>query len=142
MGGFSHMKRVIFAIVFAAVLSSSTIAGEVVWRSKESGVLPIPAATVPPPAVQPLAVSYAGQRQAFHVGELVTFRPTVAGGSGRVEWWWPSSATLPPGLVFDGTTGAITGRTQVAGDYLFSVLVHDLETAETTGAVARFFIES
>lgn len=142
------MRQVIFGVALTAIMVASATSGEVVWRSSTSGVLPAPASEAPPipppptlPPVQPLAASYAGQRQAFGVGELVTLRPTVTGGSGHVEWWWPSIATLPPGLLFDTTTGGFSGRTQSPGLYHWSLVAHDLGTGERVGAVAVLIIE-
>lgn len=134
------MRRMVLGVL-AVVLMSSAALGEVVWRSATSGVLPALANAAPPVPAQPLAASYAGQRQAFGRGELVTIKPTVTGGSGRFEWWWPAISALPPGLVFNSDTGAFSGRTQAVGQYRWSVLVHDLDTGETAGAVAVLFIE-
>ncbi|WP_404943797.1 putative Ig domain-containing protein [Rhizobium ruizarguesonis] len=122
-------------------MTGSALSGEVVWRSPTTGVLPAQASAAPPVPGQPLAASYAGQRQAFGVGELVSLKPTVSGGSGRVEWWWPSIATLPAGLLFDTATGVFSGRTQSPGLYHWSLVAHDLGTGETAGAVAVLIIE-
>jgi hypothetical protein len=65
-------------------------------------------------AVVPLAIS--GTPGNATVGSAYTFTPAVTGGNGSTKGF-TFEGTLPPGMNFSSTTGAITGTPTTAGTY-------------------------
>jgi hypothetical protein len=62
---------------------------------------------------------------------------TATGGSGTYTWALVSGA-LPPGVVLDGTRGAITGTPQTSGNFAFALTATDSEgrVANASAALA------
>ena len=69
--------------------------------------------------------------------ERVVYASTLrAAGGGGAAAWSVSSGTLPPGLVLNGTTGAISGKPTAAGSFDLVVTATDTSDAANTTTAA------
>ncbi len=97
-------------------------AGGLSATSPEADVLTSSAAATP--------VSISGTPGAATVGTAYSFTPTTAGGSGTKTF--ALTGTLPPGLAFATTTGAITGTPTTAG----TTAGLNITVTDTTGSAS------
>jgi hypothetical protein len=87
--------------------------------------------------VDPLKLSPAPPTSA-EVGVAFQYTPATTGG--RPGYTFATDGSLPAGLAFDATTGAITGKPTIPGTYAFKLIVTDslglTQTADVHLAVA------
>ncbi|MQB06954.1 hypothetical protein DXT91_22950 [Agrobacterium tumefaciens] len=110
------MFKVISVVV--TVIASSATAGEIVWRSPTSGTLTAVTIPVTPPT-EPEQPAFNLHYEPLQVvaGTSVVLKP-----EGDVTGFkFSVSQPLPPGLIFDQSTGRIVGVAAVAGNHNISV---------------------
>lgn len=104
-------------LIVTLLIASSASAGEIVWRSPTTGTLPaISEPALPTEPKQPsLNLHY--EPVSASAGASVFIKPVgdVSGYSFSV------SQPLPPGLIFDQSTGRIVGVAAVAGNHDITV---------------------
>lgn len=105
------MLKLIFAAT--AMIASSASAGEIVWRSPTTGLLPAISDSAPPTEPEQPAFGIFYEPISVSAGVSVFIKPVgdVSGYSFSV------SQPLPPGLMFDPSTGRIVGVAAVTGNH-------------------------
>ncbi len=104
--------------IAAILIASSATAGEIVWRSPTSGTLTAVTIPVTPPT-EPEQPAFNLHYEPLQVvaGTSVVIKP-----EGDVTGFkFSVSQPLPPGLIFDQSTGRIVGVAAVAGNHDITV---------------------
>lgn len=66
-----------------------------------------------------------------------TYNQLLTASGGKMPYFWSiTSGTLPPGLILDTSTGAITGTPTAAGSTIFTAQVRDTNNKTASGAIA------
>ncbi|MBN9981863.1 MULTISPECIES: putative Ig domain-containing protein [Rhizobium] len=119
--------RLLLVALAALVFSSSAHAGEIIWRSPRTGTLKFVA---PPPELEihdpatpiDFGISYGSSR--VRVGTSLYISPTWQDGRPQAGLTF-TSPNLPATLALDLSSGLVSGRIPVAGQYDLSMVIAD-----------------
>lgn len=104
-------------LITAILFATDAVAGEIVWRSPTTGLLPAISDSAPTTEPEQPAFEIYYDPVSVSAGTSVVIKPV----GDVLEYTFSPDQSLPPGLILDSKTGKIIGIAAVAGNHNITV---------------------